>query len=372
MLDIYLLTLALSIAIGTATTVCLLALSRTERFLTLFQIRGVGERPRWGGVVLLITFALTPFLASALSSHANEFFAPKSGSFLGLLAATALVFLVGFFDDLRLASPGLRSLVFVAGGTAVYAAGYRMDDIGLPVGGSIHLGFMGFFATVIWIYVLTNAVNWIDGRDGVALGVMVLACVTMAQIGAHSSHPTVALLLVALAGAGLGFLPFNLPPASAYVGDSGAYVLGFVLGTLSIRASTGPTNEIFIAVPLVALGYPILDAVLATVRRSLQHKHPMIGDGDHMHHRLERLGAGPRGILVIIYGIAMIFSGGAITLHYIDNTLVQGAVFATILATVLVVLLRLGYVVTLWNSRSLVWLRRRLAPPVEATPRQRH
>ena len=92
-----------------------------------------------------------------------------------------------------------------------------------------------------------------------SLGVAIFACVTMAQIAAHSSHPTVALLLVALAGAGLGFLPFNLPPASAYVGDSGAYVLGFILGTLSIRAATGPTDQIFIAVPLVALGYPILD-----------------------------------------------------------------------------------------------------------------
>ena len=129
-----------------------------------------------------------------------------------------------------------------------------------------------------------------------------------------------ALLLVALAGAGLGFLPFNLPPASAYVGDSGAYVMGFVLGTLSIRAATGPTNEVFIAVPLVALGYPILDLVLAPTRRLLQHRHPMIGDEDHIHHRLEAYGAGPRGTLVVIYGLAALFSVGAILLHYFQQT----------------------------------------------------
>ena len=115
-----------------------------------------------------------------------------------------------------------------------------------------------------------------------ALGVAVLAAVTMAQIGAHSAHPTVALLLVALAGAGLGFLPFNLPPASMYTGDSGAYVLGFIIGTLSIRAATGPTNEVFIAVPLVALGFPLMDLGLATIGRSLEHRHPMIGDADHI------------------------------------------------------------------------------------------
>jgi UDP-GlcNAc:undecaprenyl-phosphate GlcNAc-1-phosphate transferase len=363
MLDVYLLTLVLSIAIGAVASILLLALSRTERFIGLFNVRGDGERPRWGGVVFLATFALTPFLASAMSSHASEFFSPKSGSFLGLLAATALVFLVGFFDDVRLTSPQVRLMVFVAGSVAAYAAGYRMDDIGLPWGQSIHLGFIGFFVTVFWIVAVTNAFNFIDGRDGAALGVAVFACVTMAQIGAHSSHPTVALLLVAMAGAGLGFLPFNLPPASMYVGDSGAYVLGFVLGTLSVRASTGPTDQIFVAVPLVALGYPILDLGLAAVRRTLQHKHPMIGDKDHIHHRLETLGAGPRGMLVVIYGLAAIFSTGAILLHYLDNTILEGAVFVAVIGIVSLMLLKLGYVVTIWNSHSIVWLRQRVFAP---------
>lgn len=364
MLDIYLLTLTLAIAVGIVTSVLLLALSRTERFIGLFDVRGALERPRWGGVVCLVTFGVTPFMASALSSQANEFFAPKSGSFLGLLAATSLVFLVGFFDDVKLVSPSIRSLVFVGGATAAYAAGYRMDDIGLPTGQDIHLGWFGFFVTIAWIYVVTNAFNFIDGRDGVAMGVGIFALVTMAQIAANSSHPTVALLLVALAGAGLGLLPFNLPPASIYVGDSGAYVIGFVLGTLSIRASTGPTDQIFIAVPLVALGYPILDGGLAAVRRLLQHKHPMIGDEDHIHHRLESLGAGPRGMLVVIYGLAAFFSTGAILLHYIGNTYIQASVFFAMLLSVAAMMLRLGYVVTLWNSRSIVWLRQRLLATV--------
>ena len=363
MLDIYLLTLVLSIGIAVMASMLLLALSHTERFIGLFNIRGIGERPRWGGVVFLATFAMTPFIASALSGHASEFFSPKSGSFLGLLAATSLVFLVGFFDDVRLTSPQLRLAVFVVGGIAAYAAGYRMDDIGLPWGQSLHLGWVGFFVTVFWIAAMTNAVNFVDGRDGVALGVAIFACVTMAQIAAHASHPTVALLLVAMVGAGLGFLPFNLPPASLYVGDSGAYVLGFVLGTLSVRASTGPTNGIFIAVPLVALGYPIMDLCLATVRRALQHKHPMIGDQDHMHHRLESLGAGPRGMLVIIYGLAAIFSTGAILLHYLGNTWLEAAVFVSLVGTVSLTLLKLGYVVTIWNSHSIVWLRQRVFAP---------
>ena len=260
---------------------------------------------------------------------------------------------------MRLTSPYVRSLVFVAAGVAVYAAGYKMDDVGLPWGPSVHFGAFGIVVTVLWIYATTNAFNFIDGRDGVALGVAVLAAVTMAQIGAHSAHPTVALLLVALAGAGLGFLPFNLPPATMYTGDSGAYVLGFVIGTLSIRAATGPTHEVFIAVPLVALGFPVM-TLPWRLRRTLQHRHPMIGDGDHIHHRLEQAGAGPRGILAIAYTLAVLFSAGAITIDYVSNTWIEGAVFAAVLATVLVTLLRLGYIVTLWNSHSIVWLRQHM------------
>ena len=280
-----------------------------------------------------------------------------------MLAATSLVFIVGFFDDVRLVRPLIRSIVFVGAGIAVYAAGYRIDDVGLPWGGSIHLGIAGVFVTVLWIYAVTNSINFVDGRDGVAVGVAIFACATMAQIAAHSSHPTVALLLVAMAGAGLGFLPFNLPQASLYVGDSGAYVLGFVLATLSIRAATGPTDEVFIAIPLVALGYPILDLILAPTRRMLHGRHPAIRDEDHIHHRIERYGAGPRGLLVVIYSICAIFSGGAILLHYLDNNALEAAVFLAMIGTVALVLLRLGYVVTLWNSHGVVWLRQRVFMP---------
>lgn len=365
MLDIYLLTLALSIAFGVAATLALLGVSRTERFVALFHIRGVDERPRWGGAVFLIAFALTPYVASALSSHAAEFFTPKEASFLGLLAAAAVVFVVGFLDDVRLTSPGLRSLVFLSAGAAVYAGGYRIDEVGLPTGQALDLGIAGFFVTVAWIWLTTNSINIVDGRDGVALGVAIFAAVTMAAVAGHSSHPTVALLLVALTGAGLGFLPFNLPPASSYVGDSGAYVMGFLIGTLSIRAATGPTDQVFIAVPIVALGFPILDIGLAAFRRALQRRHPMSRDYDHIHDRIEQAGAGPRGILAVIYSLAGVFALGAIMLHYVDNTWVELAVLMGVLAICSATLLKLGYVVTIWNSHSVVWLRQRIFAPAD-------
>lgn len=372
MLDIYLITLAIALAVGLVLTLALLAVSRTTRFTALFDVRGPDEKPRWGGLVFLGTFAISPFLAAAVSDHASEFFTPRAGSFMGFVAAVTLVFLVGFLDDIRLASPGLRSLVELVAATAVYAAGYRIDDIGFPVGPEIHLGWFGYFVTIAWIWAITNAFNIIDGRDGVALGVAIFAAVTLAVVAGHSSHPTVALLLVALVGAGLGFLPFNLPPASAYVGDSGAYVLGFVIGTLSIRAATGPTDAVFVAVPIIALGFPLLDFGFAAFRRILDGRHPMIGDLDHIHNRLEASGAGPRGLLAIIYSFAAMFSLGAILLHYVDSTYLEAAVFVGLVALVGGILFKLGYLVTVWNSQSIVWLRQRVfAPEPQSAPGDR-
>ena len=370
MLDMYILTLTISLALGVGGTVALIGLSRTERFLGLFHVRGVLERPRWGGVVFLLAFAATPYIASAFSAHATEIFTPRSGSFAGFLAAAGLVFAVGFLDDVRLTSPLLRSAVFLGAGAAVYAADYRIEDVGFPLGPSLDLGpVLGFAATISWIWLTTNAFNTIDGRDGVSLGVGILAAITLAAVAAHSHHPAVALLLVAMAGAGLGFLPFNLPPATVFIGDSGANVMGFIIGALAIRGATGPAGDIFIAVPIIALGFPILDIGLAFTRRLLHFRHPLIGDTDHIHHRLETAGAGPRGLLAIIWGIAGVFSVGAIVLHWVDSTWIEGTVFVAVIATVGVTLLRLGYIVTLWNSHSIVWVRQRFFEPDEMQTR---
>jgi UDP-GlcNAc:undecaprenyl-phosphate GlcNAc-1-phosphate transferase len=361
MLNVYLVTLGLAVGFGVLATLVLLAASRTVRLAGLFHAaRGVTERPRWGGAVLFLGFAVTPFVVSAFSEKANELFSPKSGDFLAFLGACALIFAIGFLDDLRALGWRPKVLAQVAAASAVYAAGYEIDELGLPWGPQLGLGIFAPVVTVLWIIFFTNAINLVDGRDGVALGVAILAAATLAQVASNAEHPTVALLLVAIAGAGLGLLPFNLPPASVYVGDSGAYLFGFILGSLSIRAATGPTDAVFVAVPLVALGFPVLDTTLAAVRRMLNRRHPLLGDEDHIHHRLEEAGFGPRGLVVVIYAVSVFFAGGAILLHYVHVFAFEMAVFGGTIIVVAVTLTKLGYVLSLWNSESVVWLRRRL------------
>lgn len=361
MLDVYLITLALAVGLGLTATLLLMAASRTARLAGLFhEGRGASERPRWGGVAIFLAFALTPFIASAISDRASELFSPKSGDFLAFLAACALIFAVGFLDDWKVLGWRPKLLAQVAAASAVYSAGYSIDQVGLPWGPQFPLGLMAPVVTVVWVVFFTNAINLVDGRDGVAAGVAILAAVTMAQVAANADHPTVALLLVAVAGAGLGLLPFNLPPASVYLGDSGALLLGFILGSLSIRAATGTTEAVFIAVPIVALGFPILDTVLAVVRRVLDHRNPLLGDQDHIHHRLEHAGFGPRGLLAVLYTISALLAGGAILLHFVHVFALEALVLVGMLLLVAAILTKLGYVFSLWNSASLLWLRRRL------------
>ena len=361
MLDVYLITLALAVGIGFGATLILLAASRTERLAGIFQqARGADERPRWGGLAILLTFAITPFVDSAIFDEENTLFTPKSGECRAFLGAGMLIFAIGCLDDLQLLSWKPKLAVQIAAAAAVYAAGYQLDEIGLPWGPELSFGFFAPVLTVLWIIFFTNAINLIDGRDGVALGVTILAAVTLAQVAASAHHPTVALLLIALAGGGLGMLVFNLPPASVYLGDSGAYLLGFILGALSIRAATGVGGIVFVAVPIFALGFRILDTVLAFVRRIADHRHPLMGDQEHIQHRLEDAGFGPRGLLLMVYGISALFASGAILLHYVHVFPLEVAVAGSTLLMIMFILTKLGYVLTLWNSASFVWLRRRL------------
>jgi UDP-GlcNAc:undecaprenyl-phosphate GlcNAc-1-phosphate transferase len=361
MLDVYLMTLALAVGLGLAATLLSYVASRAVEPIALFHQRGrPGERPRWGGAAIFLTFALVPFIASAASDHAADLFSPKSGEFLAFLAACGLIFVVGFVDDWLVLDWRPKLIAQVGAAAAVYSAGYRLDEIGLPWGAEFSLGYAAPLITVVWVVFFTNAFNLIDGRDGVATGVAVLAAATLAQVAANSGHPTIALLLIAVAGAGLGLLPFNLPPATVFIGDSGALLVGFVLGALSIRAATGTSDAVFIAVPLVALGLPILDTLLAVVRRSLDFRHPLLRDEDHIHHRLEETGFGPRGLLLVLYLVAGMFALGALLLHHVHFF---GLELAVLIGTVLMVtalLTKLGYLLSLWNSSSLVWVRERL------------
>lgn len=322
-------------------------------------LAGTDGKAPVGGFALLIGFALAPFIAGAVSDEASIYFGPKHYEFFGYLAAVGLVFLTGVIDDWRVMKPWQKIGGQLIAGGAVFAAGYQLEAIGPPWGGSIELGIFALPATLLWVVFFTNALNLIDGKDGLATGVGVFAAAALAAVAANTEHTAVALLFVGLAGAGLGFLPFNLPPASMILGDSGSLVFGFVLSTLSIRGATGAEGAVFLSVPFLAMGFPVFDTLLSTTRRVLARRSPFIGDLDHIHHRFESLSSSPRTSLLLLYLLSGAFAGAALATHYLETLAVEAGIAIAVVAVVSFIIVRLGYTGTLWNSDRVVSLRRR-------------
>ncbi len=320
--------------------------------------------PRVGGFSIISAFLLAPAVLALFSGDARHFIRDDWREFLALGLCGGAVFFVGALDDFR--ALGWRAKLAVQGLAAVtlYLSGFRVGEMTLPVGGTVGLGPVDPLFTVGWLVLVTNAFNLIDGRDGVAAGVATLVAATMAFVAWDLGHDLISLLFAALAGASLGFAPFNLPRARRFLGDSGAYFLGFTIGALSIAGFVDSTGRVPLYIPLVALGLPVLDAVIAFLRRFLDGRHPFEADEDHFHDRIERLFAlRPIHVTLASYAITAVFCGAALLLHAwyksVGSAVVGGAVVLFAVGLMLV----LGYFRSMWDSVRLAGLRRRAPTP---------
>jgi UDP-GlcNAc:undecaprenyl-phosphate GlcNAc-1-phosphate transferase len=227
-------------------------------------------------------------------------------------------------------------------GGLVYAVGYRIDVIANPFGAPIELGWLGLPFTPLWIAGVINALNLIDGLDGLAGGVAFISLLTVFCGAAVNGYPLMMLVSAALAGAVLAFLFFNFNPASIFMGDTGSMFLGFVLATASIQAHHKASTAIALAIPVVALGIPILDTVLAMARRAARGAPLFAADRGHIHHRLLALGLSQREAVLLIYAAATVLGAAALALAAASAS--QALILLTGLAlAILFVLRRLGY-----------------------------
>lgn len=357
-LDVYVLVFVLAAA-GAWGLTALLPLNRLAR-----PAEARLGRRRVGGLAIFAAFLLALLLASLVSSDLSDLLASQKGETAGLLAAALMILLLGLLDDFREVDFKIKFLVQIAAASLVFVIGYRIEDVSLPWSATFSLGWAAPVLTILWLVFLTNAMNLIDGKDGIAAGVAIIVAVPLAFIAADVDNPLVAAQLVAVAGACAGFLPLNLPPASRLLGDSGALLLGFLLAALAIEGSVGVTGSMFISVPIVALGFPILDTLLSFVRRLAELRHPFVADLDHIQHRLEQRGLSDRAVVLSLYALCILFSGAALTLHYVEATGAEFLAFFAFGAAITAVLFRLGYARSLWNSASLTSLRGALASAV--------
>jgi UDP-GlcNAc:undecaprenyl-phosphate GlcNAc-1-phosphate transferase len=297
--------------------------------------------PRTGGIAVCLAFCVG-IAVLFLDPSANPLLQRDASLNVGFLLAAALITSVGAWDDAR----GLRYTQKFAGEIAVavllWGFGYRIQVLSMPWIGTVDLGLLSFPVTILWLVGVTNAVNLIDGLDGLAAGVSLFALGTVFVNGWLDGNMGVLLLVAALGGAVLGFLPYNAHPARIFLGDSGSLLLGSALGALSIRAYSKAPSTMALLAPVIMLGLPITDTVVAMLRRYLRGRSPFEADREHLHHRLLQLGLSQRGAVFALYGIALAFS--ALTLSLRGHSPARSAIGLGLgIALVLALLRALNY-----------------------------
>ncbi|MFN0158899.1 MAG: exopolysaccharide biosynthesis polyprenyl glycosylphosphotransferase [Bacteroidota bacterium] len=298
--------------------------------------------PRLGGMAIIGGFVvgIVAILFFAKLPQAGPVFLP-----LLLLALTSIVAL-GIVDDVRGVGSLGKLIVQSAAAVGVVAAGFRIDVLSLPLFGVIDLGLWGVPLTFLWLVGITNAVNLLDGLDGLACGVSAIVASSLVIIGAYVGDELVVIAGVSLIAACMGFLRYNFHPASIFMGDTGSLFLGFLLACISLRVlqhQSAEVQPISLLVVVVALGVPIVDTSVAFIRRIKKGMHPLKPDKEHIHHRLMDLGLTHRQTVVTIYAISL-FNGLVAVLLVVLDSLYATALLTIVLMSAVFSIRRLGYI----------------------------
>ena len=274
-----------------------------------------GMIPRLGGVGIFGAFAVTAVAASAVVriSTGGAEVGILDIRYLPLAAGLLMIHGMGLVDDFHDLRAPVKLAVQVAAAATVTVSGMVIRSFTLPFIGRIDLGPLAYPFTVLWIVGIANAVNLIDGMDGLAGGIVAFAALAMGVVALIQGKPEAALLAFAICGAVGGFLVFNLPPARIFMGDSGAYFLGFLLASLPLLGVPKTATVSVLIIPLTVLIVPVLDTAAAILRRLRQRRHPFSPDRDHYHHKLMDLGFSARRILAVTYGFSAYLCAVAIT-----------------------------------------------------------
>jgi len=273
--------------------------------------------PILGGIAIYFGFMIAVIVGLLI---ANLFaFKLSLIPIIGILVCATLMVLVGVIDDVKGIS-ALTKFVFqlIIAAFVIYF-GIQIEFISNPFNGVLALGLFSMPITLFWIVGITNAINLIDGLDGLAAGVTFIAGVTLFIVALLLKMPHAALLLAALAGGALGFLKYNFSPASIFLGDSGSLFLGFILAATSIMGVLKSTLVIALVIPVLILGVPIFDTTSAIIRRLHLGRHIFHADKEHLHHSLLRAGLGQREVVLAIYLICIVLSAGSLVIAVINS-----------------------------------------------------
>ena len=298
--------------------------------------RRVHERPtpRWGGIAIYLAFMAAVIVT--VVGHIFIYRAPLinfNAQILGVLIGATIIAIVGLLDDKFNLSPIIQIASILAGGAVLIATGSKIAYISNPMGpGMLGIGWMAIPVTLIWIFGVTKTVDLMDGLDGLAAGFCAIASATLlimtfrslpdnAEWAAQhvklvSSFVMVRVFSAALLGASLGFLRFNYPPAKIFMGTVGAQFMGFIIASESVVGAFKIAALVAIAVPLLVLSIPILDAAFVVIMRAVGGQKVYEADKSHVHHRLLERGLSHGQTIWVIYLLTAALSAVGLVLFW--------------------------------------------------------
>lgn len=287
--------------------------------------------PLIGGLAMYLAFIVTLIIKKGSLSRAET----------GMLIGASIITLGGFLDDKFDLKPWQKLSFQVCAAICLILFGIKIALLTNPLFTAspyLTIGWVSVPLTIIWVVGITNALNLIDGLDGLAAGVALISSLTLLVIAILNFRTEAVELTAILGGAILGFLPYNFNPASIFMGDTGAQLLGFLLAAISIEGAIKSAAAFAIAVPILAMGLPIYDTLFAMIRRKLNGKPIMQADRGHLHHRLLDMGLSQKQAVIIMYLLSAVLGSFAIIAMQLSS---QRGYF--LLAVVMLVLVITGW-----------------------------
>lgn len=284
--------------------------------------------PRFGGIAIYL--GMMASLACFALDHDRV---------ISIMTGCTLIYILGLIDDLKNLKPLVKLAGQVVCAAVLYVQGIRIEFITNYFGeGNMVFGdIAGLITTILWIVAITNAVNLIDGLDGLAAGIAAISALCIGYVAYIHGQYTTTLAMMVIAGAALGFLPYNFHPAKTFMGDSGSQLLGFSIAAFSILGAVKSTTMVVVIIPALVLGLPIFDTLMAIIRRTLRHQSIGTADKEHLHHRIMKAGYGQRRAVMLMYCISGIM--GIVAVLYSRGFIVEYLGLLAVAAMLIYVLL---------------------------------
>ena len=334
--EVYLIGYFLAFILSFGSTLLLIKNPFNLTFSRLTTSKGKNVKS-FGGIAVVLSFftILWFFLLIGMIDFRNIYILTV------ITVGTGAMLLLGIYDDITQCSARLKLTVQILIACVLYFCGFQIERIG----DLVELGNFSIFLTILWIVGITNAINLVDGMDGLAPGIMFFSCVTIAFVYLERQIIGGSFLAVILAGSVLGFFIFNFPPAKIILGDTGSLPLGLLVALITLLPlNQGYTDEIYYLIPVITLLIPILDTTFSFFRRVIKGTSPFLKDTEHFHHRLGKLGLTPVNSISILFFIGFYFDLTAMVITYninlIPNLIPTYFIFIIINVAVLMAILK--------------------------------